>query len=301
MKRTLLCVMLLSTIIVAKAQPVLQSANATIGKTFTLYQIGNISPTTLANSGANISWSTTSGTPSLLGEGAFISPSETPFGSSYPDANFCLRLATATDTIYHLFKNSSAGMEEVATDLRIGSGSIFTNYRLFMPASFSFNGVETDTYQKTGDATETATLTYDAWGTLATSDSTYTNLGRVYRSTTASNINVAWWAENGAYPVLVYDGNMLLYFKPKSSTTIGLNNGITRTDHTVKLFPNPASDFIKVSSENIITEINLISAEGKSLASIKHHEINVSEFNPGVYFIRVQTNRGSSTNKFIKY
>lgn len=300
MKKILTVLVCACSGLVAFAQPQLKSNNLTIGDEFSLYSITNINPSTLASGGANKSWSITAGTSVLAGSIRFMNPSATPFGTSYTDANFAFRVVLGTDTVFHLFKNSTAGLEEVATDLGTGSSpDIFLSYRTLLPATFNFNDSIADNYQKQGGPASVAYVKYDAWGTLTTADSSYSNLGRTYRYDTQSNTNVIWWTNNGRTPIMLYDGYMLLYWKKKASTPTSTEEVNARNQ--VTLYPSPANNLLNIICTTPIDEIEITDMQGKQIQKTRSQKtIDVSTLKSGLYLVKVTSENKVSTTKFQK-
>ncbi|HLP32356.1 MAG TPA: T9SS type A sorting domain-containing protein [Bacteroidia bacterium] len=286
--------------LVAFAQPQLKSNNLTIGDEFSLYSITNISPSTLATAGANKNWSISAGTSALAGSIRFMDPSSTPFGALYTDANFAFRVILGTDTVFHLFKNSAAGLEEVATDLGTGSSpDIFLSYRTLLPATFNFSDSIADNYQKQGGPASVAYVKYDAWGTLTTADSSYSNLGRTYRYDTQSNTNVIWWTNNGRTPIMLYDGYMLLYWKKKPSAPTSTEQ--VNASNQVTLYPNPANNLLHIICTSPVDEIEITDMQGKQVQKTwSQKTIDVSALKSGMYLVKVTSNHEVSISKFQK-
>lgn len=76
------------------------------------------------------------------------------------------------------------------------------------------------------------------------------------------------------------------------------NVEIQNTDNTVKVYPNPAKDFLFIEyDETIPGRIELISSTGnivlsESISNTKN-ELNLSKIAPGIYFIRLYNKNGS--------
>lgn len=301
MKKTFTFLIAVFSFGAAMAQPVLNSSNITIGDEYLLYNITGISPANMANSGANQNWSTTSGTATLGGSALFMNPSATPYGATYPAANVALRIILGSDTVYHLFKNAAGtGFEEVATDMGTNSSpDIFTSYRTLLPATFNFTDSIGDAYEKQGQGPSTAFIRYDAWGTLTTADSVYTNLGRVFRNDTRGNTNVIWWNQNGRAPVLIYDGTLLLYWKKKASTptsVTGEPNGIS-----FRVYPNPAQHTLYINSSERIDAVSITDLSGKVLLQSTTGSVDIRSLSGGLYLVRVESGNKQSFTRFVKH
>ncbi|MDH6251475.1 hypothetical protein M2347_001202 [Chryseobacterium sp. H1D6B] len=72
-----------------------------------------------------------------------------------------------------------------------------------------------------------------------------------------------------------------------------------------KIYPNPASDYINISSDSRISEIAIFDLSGKQLTTLKYENapitIPVNNLSTGIYIIQVKNTDGSITShKFIK-
>jgi hypothetical protein len=69
-------------------------------------------------------------------------------------------------------------------------------------------------------------------------------------------------------------------------------------------YPNPASDVLNIflNHSEKINEIKLLNVSGKLIQSYptNTNQIDISQFENGVYFIEVTTNKGKLTSKFVK-
>jgi hypothetical protein len=112
-------------------------------------------------------------------------------------------------------------------------------------------------------------------------------------------------SSSGATPV----ANSYLYVDNLAFTGsvagIKENNAAT----TVKLFPNPASDKLVVSSNNLKAstgQIEIYDVIGNKVKSVNNVDftndviIDIADLNQGGYFIKVNTSQGVITNKFLK-
>lgn len=90
-------------------------------------------------------------------------------------------------------------------------------------------------------------------------------------------------------------------------TGTGTTNSVISTDESllVNVFPNPTNGLINVSSENMIDfQVAVIDVTGKIIASINNCGgacvIDISNFDSGVYLIRIEGLDGIYTSTFIK-
>ena len=75
-------------------------------------------------------------------------------------------------------------------------------------------------------------------------------------------------------------------------------------DVNVMIYPNPAKDVVRLSTDNgQQTTVRIYNVLGMMIEEIEiisnETEINVSDYNPGVYFFNIQTENGSVTKKIV--
>ena len=132
-------------------------------------------------------------------------------------------------------------------------------------------------------------------------DATFFNLQFNYNYTTTSSAIV--WSDNPTPREFGdWDGNI---FEPAfvNGSVQGIGVGIEQnTTPSVKVYPNPASDFVEIKSDNNIQSIEVMSYLGQVVYSMqdvenKYARINVSGLQSGVYFIKVKTANGTKVVK----
>ncbi len=70
---------------------------------------------------------------------------------------------------------------------------------------------------------------------------------------------------------------------------------------TVEVYPNPASDFIKISSSGKIKSIQIYDTVGKIIqAELENNKIDIRNLPTGTYLINVKAEKGNFSGKFIK-
>jgi predicted Zn-dependent protease len=81
---------------------------------------------------------------------------------------------------------------------------------------------------------------------------------------------------------------------------------ISRELNFTKIYPNPANNFITLSSNNALTRIILSSIEGKiirkeRISNTTSYDIDINQLSKGIYFISIENSLGEITiRKFIK-
>ncbi len=73
-------------------------------------------------------------------------------------------------------------------------------------------------------------------------------------------------------------------------------------DLGIDLYPNPANNYLKISSNTLINSLSIIDLLGKNVFTIDNvlnEEINISELNAGIYFVKIWVNDKLLTKKII--
>jgi uncharacterized repeat protein (TIGR03803 family) len=73
-------------------------------------------------------------------------------------------------------------------------------------------------------------------------------------------------------------------------------------ESNINLYPNPANNYITITGLSDINSIEIYNSKGQIMKSESHktNQIDVSGFNPGIYIIRVKTEKGIEVKKFVK-
>jgi len=140
------------------------------------------------------------------------------------------------------------------------------------------------------------TYTYDTNGN--------TILGEYFKWNTTTNI----WEQT-------FDGNIYIFTNGNQfSSYNGLKveaqwkqfevSGITpvQSNTSITLSPNPAKDVLKINGTAAQSSAEIYTIEGKQIQIINNtnNEINISQLNKGIYFIKINTGNVSKSLKFIK-
>lgn len=87
------------------------------------------------------------------------------------------------------------------------------------------------------------------------------------------------------------------------NSCLSLNIKDLNLEQQISLYPNPASNLLNIntSTDFSIIASTIFDVTGKLVSSNKHQiSIDVSKLNAGIYFIKVQTDKGELKQKFIK-
>jgi hypothetical protein len=127
------------------------------------------------------------------------------------------------------------------------------------------------------DGTQTQTYTLDSTGI---------GLGGKYIAVTIT--------DNGCSTM---DSTLVLFHLCTGIENADINNQL-------RVYPNPASDFISIDNQSneTIQGIEILSIDGQLVAKLQEDNlsrINTSELSPGVYYLRIETEKGIAIKKII--
>lgn len=101
------------------------------------------------------------------------------------------------------------------------------------------------------------------------------------------------------YVTAVYTGGES---DPSNIVTVIITDFEELEQYDVEVYPNPARDFLNVKAENI-TNIRIVNMVGQIVVNqemnVNHAQINVNDLQTGVYFIKINTRKGSVTRKIM--
>ncbi|MCT2564259.1 T9SS type A sorting domain-containing protein [Chryseobacterium herbae] len=76
---------------------------------------------------------------------------------------------------------------------------------------------------------------------------------------------------------------------------------VAAVKNTLTVYPNPATDFIKINSSGKIKSVELFDSAGKKIqARVENDKIDVTSLSAGVYLVNIKTENGNFSEKFIK-
>ena len=83
---------------------------------------------------------------------------------------------------------------------------------------------------------------------------------------------------------------------------VEVDNVIEEYENKFNIYPNPVNDILVIDTDEEIEEINIYNIVGISVFKVNNikHDINVSDFAEGVYFISIKTDKGEVVKRFIK-
>ncbi|MBP6828250.1 MAG: T9SS type A sorting domain-containing protein [Saprospiraceae bacterium] len=191
MKKSTLLLTLIALLIVSGpmiAQPTLQmNVLANIGDVVKLHE-ADTTNVTQGNAGANQTWNF-AGLQALPGVPAveyyFLAPSNTPYASSFPTANYAVKIDS--DTAVYAYAKKDANQYAFLGIKNEYITQQYPNSDIQIKAPLSFNGSFQDDFTNFSDAgtgfifyaTGSRTVKYDAYGTLTTPEGTFQNAMRL--------------------------------------------------------------------------------------------------------------------------
>ncbi len=104
-----------------------------------------------------------------------------------------------------------------------------------------------------------------------------------------------------------FSGNELIPFE-ENFTTVSTNNDFYDLDKTISVYPNPAKDFLQISTDAQFdkVQVKLYNQTGrlliiKLLKNGNNERISLSTLKAGVYYLQIETEKNTKTEKIIKY
>ena len=143
-----------------------------------------------------------------------------------------------------------------------------------------------------------------AWGEP---DVVSTTVGSTYSKSYTYTLNSNWVVENLTIIAFVNnhdsDVNNRAILNANSKKVLELGTGIS--DNNVSrtaIYPNPATNLLNIISEKEIQHVEIYNVEGQLVKAISDdmNSIGISELNDGIYFVKIHTENGTATHKFIK-
>ncbi len=279
------------------AQPIVTSANLHTGSSFNLYLMGDVNVANLVTPGANVIWDISDATTVLMGTVDFLDMSDTPFATDYPAANFAMKFTPLLGSIsYSLFNLTDSVFEEVANNVGTSDAVSFIDHRTSLVFPFAFNSTNTDTYQKENQWIKTIASTYDAYGTFTANGTTSTNVVR-FNTDDNGNNSVNWWQSDPLVPLMQGSSSGFVLWDPTSST--GIHD--SQTNALLTMYPNPATNELHILNKAPLTKIEIFNSIGQLEISTTNSLIDISMLASGIYILKAQSEKASTSQEFIKF
>ena len=290
------------------AQPVLVNTMTPfpVGTIDTIYSAaaGSVSP---GSSGAGITWDFSSLSPANQGTIEIVTPSSTPYFSSFPTTTFCAKINPSGGSSQYVYERlTTTRWEQLANNYAgVGTGTDYTpNPESSIEFPMSYLSSFKDTFQKTTGGANTVDVTYDGYGTLITPFATYTNVVRIKKYWGPGDFDYNWYTTSPSLGIVFsYHGQANSYTLIRAGAATTKASQVA-ANFSCRLYPNPFSGnatlFINAAQEitpallvitdltgRVIKQIPVVSSETK---------INADGLVPGLYFYRVTSNYGQVAN-----
>ena len=103
---------------------------------------------------------------------------------------------------------------------------------------------------------------------------------------------------------IYFDYNAPLDTNIAQTTYAVLSNTVYQLDNTISVSPNPTNGNININSRFTIKSIELFDVQGRiletSLEKSASTKINISDKQNGIYFLKINTEKGSKVEKIVK-
>jgi hypothetical protein len=113
--------------------------------------------------------------------------------------------------------------------------------------------------------------------------------GEGYKISTYENIRNDGWHE--------WTHTNVLLVSPQETGIAGIERV------SVEIYPNPVKDMLQIENgEQRINRIEIVDLSGKVIfqSNSLRNQINVSDLSQGIYFVKLETEKGTVTKKFVK-
>lgn len=308
-------------------------------------QINSISTNVPAvgNAGANQTWDFSAVDFSKGGSGinTWTTPASTANGSKFPDATIA-EVSSSGNVNYNIMTSTK---QATLGTLQSGTLTTYSKPYLYATAPFAYNTTQYSDYISsfpygpyyTVLTTGTVATTYDGYGTLKTSNGTFTNVIRLKAvvnekmvidygndtkvTYTNDGIVYQWILADRFFPLFAISANtsgiggspyttitnLALLYDPIIATS--LTHPSTQSVH-LSVGPNPATDLLTIDFTDLESgnyEVEILNELGALqyteqfyAAKGSLHPFDISYYTNGLYILKIKTPSGMGMKKFIK-
>ncbi|MDN3663885.1 T9SS type A sorting domain-containing protein [Algibacter miyuki] len=90
------------------------------------------------------------------------------------------------------------------------------------------------------------------------------------------------------------------YFAYSFNENVTLSTGVQDVANNVMVYPNPVKNTLYIENLNNVKSIMVYNNMGQLLMETKAEEIDFTQFNKGLYFLKMDTDKGVETKKILK-
>lgn len=270
------------------------------------------------NLGNGVTWNASgltreTGTPQI--NMIYESPSKTPHGSLYPKSNYSRYDPALTSVLsYGYFNFSSDSIVKVGDYSPSTEHEIYTNPDKLMIFPFAFGQSFTDSYAKTNYSnatnissyqTGTRTTNFAGFGTLVLPQGSFSNVALIAELRTNSlgpnSPTFTWYDISNGKQLLMYhenNGSVTIAYNIDAPTSI---DKIDYSNNNIELYPNPATSTLNITCNLSIEKAEIYNLAGMlQSTNMINKSIDISALGAGIYFVKVYSENGTSTQKFVK-
>jgi hypothetical protein len=119
---------------------------------------------------------------------------------------------------------------------------------------------------------------------------------------TEQTVDLSAYAGQNVRIAFVHQSNDMFGLLLDEVTVTGGQTGIAENNNSISIYPNPATSVLNVEAEGFSTieMVNVLGQVVYSANATSNMQINVSNLDNGVYFVRLNGANGTATQKFIK-
>lgn len=92
-------------------------------------------------------------------------------------------------------------------------------------------------------------------------------------------------------------GNRIPFTPTVANITLSVSDAVKQS---FKIYPNPASEFVIIETQDNIKDINIYSVSGQRVMNTLNKKINIQSLQSGIYFVEIKTEKSVTTHKIIK-
>lgn len=198
--------------------------------------------------------------------------------------------------------NKSLVVVDFGTDNTNGTANSFVfgiqyNGTITAEQALQLIDAQTSTFNYTSSANQVSTLSLNSYSGTASG----TNTWKLYKGTNVSN-----WKTNADLSTITLANNEWfgLSFgtrRPFTPTEANITLSVSdATKQSFKIYPNPASDFIVIETQESVKDVTIFSVSGQKVINTQNKKINIQSLQSGVYFVQIKTDTSTTTHKIIK-
>ena len=314
------------------AQPTLTDVNTNpqIGDKVILHISNYTSPGT---GGTNQNWNFSS-LPSNAVDTQFVdNSSNSAYSASFPNATYYMYSSSSTDEGFY---NSNSSVQQIVGLYSAGTGtSPYTDPQDALRFPFQYQNTFADSFStyftsgvtiyRNGEAVVTA----DGYGSVTLPYGTLNGVLRVetiqdytdsssFSTTVGKTTSYHWYKPGVRYPVLMlatlqYGTNTVQQCWYLDQSVVGINNNDASENPHVNIYPNPAQNSLQLQFKLPSTSdvsLSIFDARGKVVLHEDYGKIpggqnkltaNIESLQTGMYFLKIKTETGIITERFIKH